>query len=794
MSEEFIKKIKNKKLKNTFFVAKALILFLVLINISSALSLTVSASSSDYLQTDKEIYILGELVTISIREQAGVYLEIETPTVKYSLFGEAGNSQKFLPSEEGDYKIILLDDKNILGTKSFSVVSEENYDIYNNENNLGDNNGDNLGNNNENNLLIINQSANNENSSLDIIINNISSLITDFNALNNSINNIDTVPRKSGELLISTDKNVYARNEIVNIFLLTNKSIAQIKITSESAEYVLLTDYINASKEILNKKLNFIPDKTGGYIISMMLSDENIYYDIYFYVVEDDVVNGTQNGAQNISANIFDSLYKIYEGINGIQGVQENISEKNAQIIQNMSGNKIVNKEKINVVNSKGEKNKINISFYKAQNLTKQQSAEQNSYNSNFKNDVVMSEDNLLQFEKYDVELIPENSSIKKLNLKDFVYMDDSNIGIENIPKEKYEKNESPERKVIESYAINLENVSFSEAIATLTAKGNELWKCAEWNFNEQICAGSWIKVQDLTPGKDYNILLYEGDPGYVEILVSKAAHFDSDGVFVSDVFDAIKTLDNIWSEPIYAGEFLRVSFEKNLTSQNDITVYARSNESASLEVYEKDSDIKIADFGLISEYKKYQIFLTNLTESQDTFDLKVLGGLIEFDYITDPLSTYNSTLGAPACYDSISPCIADSSLLQCAGAQTSPGPEPNYPNTIDVCTDASTIGTCHSDESVENITITDLNNSMFIQGDTINVNATFYCYGTTDRVAIYYTNSTSTINWQNKLVGTTRCTGAGYLSYDTTFATDNVSGMHAVRAVMLYNVDVTSA
>ena len=46
-----------------------------------------------------------------------------------------------------------------------------------------------------------------------------------------------------------------------------------------------------------------------------------------------------------------------------------------------------------------------------------------------------------------------------------------------------------------------------------------------------------------------------------------------------------------------------------------------------SVEVYEKDFDIKIADFGKISEDKKYQIFLSNLNGSQDIFDLRVVGG-----------------------------------------------------------------------------------------------------------------------------------------------------------------------
>src|SRR3989339_495211 len=80
--------------------------------------------------------------------------------------------------------------------------------------------------------------------------------------------------------------------------------------------------------------------------------------------------------------------------------------------------------------------------------------------------------------------------------------------------------------------------------------------------------------------------------------------------------------------------EFLRVTFEKNLTNQNDITIYAKGN--GRIEVYEKESNVKIADFGEINEYKKYQIFLNFLSEEQNTFDLKVIGE-VEFDYVIDP-------------------------------------------------------------------------------------------------------------------------------------------------------------
>ncbi|MGB9707774.1 MAG: right-handed parallel beta-helix repeat-containing protein, partial [Candidatus Pacearchaeota archaeon] len=153
----------------------------------------------------------------------------------------------------------------------------------------------------------------------------------------------------------------------------------------------------------------------------------------------------------------------------------------------------------------------------------------------------------------------------------------------------------------------------------------------------------------------------------------------------------------------------------------------------------------------------------------------------------------YNATLGAPQCKNFESPCIANSSLLQCNDNQAYPGPEPNQPNTIDTCTDSTTSGTCHSDESVENITITDLNSSYFRPGDTVNVTVWWYCYDTTDRIALYYTNSTSSINWVNKLAGTIRCLTAGYFTRNITFTLDNVPGEHAVRAIILRTI-ITSA
>ncbi len=125
----------------------------------------------------------------------------------------------------------------------------------------------------------------------------------------------------------------------------------------------------------------------------------------------------------------------------------------------------------------------------------------------------------------------------------------------------------------------------------------------------------------------------------YEIIVITNAEHLDENKTFIEDIYEQVKARDGNWTGELPAEHYIRVVFEKNLTSQNDITVYAKSNYSnASIEVYEKNGNEKLADFEAIQEDRKYQIFLNNLSErTQDTFDLKIIGNPILCDYIVDP-------------------------------------------------------------------------------------------------------------------------------------------------------------
>jgi len=121
-------------------------------------------------------------------------------------------------------------------------------------------------------------------------------------------------------------------------------------------------------------------------------------------------------------------------------------------------------------------------------------------------------------------------------------------------------------------------------------------------------------------------------------IEITKADHLDENRIFLSDIYGEVKGLDNIWSELIPNNHYVRVGFESELTSERDITVYARSDTDSSIEVYLKDSNEKIAEITGIQEAGEYKTYLNGLTGSATDFDLKIISSSgIEFDYIVDP-------------------------------------------------------------------------------------------------------------------------------------------------------------
>ncbi|MBN2122157.1 DUF2341 domain-containing protein, partial [Candidatus Micrarchaeota archaeon] len=141
-----------------------------------------------------------------------------------------------------------------------------------------------------------------------------------------------------------------------------------------------------------------------------------------------------------------------------------------------------------------------------------------------------------------------------------------------------------------------------------------------------------------------YWIVPHLSEQTYEIVLISGAEHLDENRTFVEDAYEYVRTRGDNLSIQIPDGHYLRAAFERPLNSSADITIYASSNSSnASVAVYERNESTLLADFGTISQYGKYQVFLTLLNGTQDTFDLRVSGGEVVFDYVTDP--PYNDTM-----------------------------------------------------------------------------------------------------------------------------------------------------
>ena len=70
--------------------------------------------------------------------------------------------------------------------------------------------------------------------------------------------------------------------------------------------------------------------------------------------------------------------------------------------------------------------------------------------------------------------------------------------------------------------------------------------------------------------------------------MITKAEHLDSNREFISDIFNEVRELDDIWSETIPSNDYVRVTFEIPLDSLRDITLYPRVvSGNPKIEVYE---------------------------------------------------------------------------------------------------------------------------------------------------------------------------------------------------------------
>lgn len=141
-----------------------------------------------------------------------------------------------------------------------------------------------------------------------------------------------------------------------------------------------------------------------------------------------------------------------------------------------------------------------------------------------------------------------------------------------------------------ENFSVGLisGNVIAEQNGSELSDGGNETFE------NESGVGGETLENETRYVRREVNFSAYDLDEDgfidYVEwvvphlseqkyeiILIEKAEHLDSEREFVEDVYDSVKALDGNYTD-IPSDDYLRVYFEKNLTRDKDITIYARAS------------------------------------------------------------------------------------------------------------------------------------------------------------------------------------------------------------------------
>jgi leucyl aminopeptidase len=149
-----------------------------------------------------------------------------------------------------------------------------------------------------------------------------------------------------------------------------------------------------------------------------------------------------------------------------------------------------------------------------------------------------------------------------------------------------------------------------------------------------------------------------------------------------------------------------------------------------------------------------------------------------------DLTATYSATYKAPACGSGGKSCDSGAALLNGRGTMTN-GVETNHPNTINnSCIDGNS-GTYHVDESIDRMKVATNDGSAFASGKAVTITFTTYCYGSADKLDVYYTANAASPSWTS--LGTQTCTTAGVKTFTATYTLPSGANQ-AVRGNFRYN------
>ncbi|MBW2999549.1 hypothetical protein KY339_02650, partial [Candidatus Woesearchaeota archaeon] len=160
----------------------------------------------------------------------------------------------------------------------------------------------------------------------------------------------------------------------------------------------------------------------------------------------------------------------------------------------------------------------------------------------------------LVKNKTYNMEILPKEHVIKKIKINGIKDVQDASnlIKIDDVPES---------GDYVEVYAIDPTGLNFTNGTVTVTAKGDTLYKCKDWDFEEQECYGTWVKLMDIVPGEEYTFELTPEDPGYAELPIQNCYADDS------------AASRETWANPcLYSYPSTALHYDDALTENHSIT------------------------------------------------------------------------------------------------------------------------------------------------------------------------------------------------------------------------------
>ncbi len=153
------------------------------------------------------------------------------------------------------------------------------------------------------------------------------------------------------------------------------------------------------------------------------------------------------------------------------------------------------------------------------------------SYSLYKNNDLVTGE--YVEPDYYNIEIIPNEKIIDRLVVRLNISKPlTAKIGLDDVTRDI----SIDYVDIKKTFAASLEDLQFDEAELEATASANSLYRCKQWDFERELCFGSWEKVMDLAAGQQYKLSLAKEAAGFVEgnanITISNA----TDLIFVANI------------------------------------------------------------------------------------------------------------------------------------------------------------------------------------------------------------------------------------------------------------------